>query len=95
MPLWFNYLVPPQYSIMNAPKTNSNQEQQDWITFFKEGHYMSEKDVKKKIKTSAVLEAFKRSRIKNLPAKVLSDYEEEDKEYDRYGFVGAKVRNAT
>lgn len=56
---------------------------------------MSEKDVKKKIKTSAVLEAFKRSRIKNLPAKVLSDYEEEDKEYDRYGFVGAKVRNAT
>lgn len=82
-----------QYSIMNAPKTNSNQEQQDWITFFKEGHYMSEKDVKKKIKTSAVLEAFKRSRIKNLPAKVLSDYEEEDKEYDRYSqFTAEKIQ---
>lgn len=73
-----------QYSIMNAPKTNSNQEQQDWITFFREGHYMTEKDVKKKIKTPAVLEAFKRSRIKELPAKVLKNYEAEDQEYDRY-----------
>lgn len=69
---------------MNAPKTNSNQEQQDWITFFKEGHDMTEKDVKKRIKTPAVLEAFKRSKIKELPAKVLKNYEAEDQEYDRY-----------
>jgi predicted transposase/invertase (TIGR01784 family) len=73
-----------QYSIMNAPKANSNQEQQDWITFFKEGHDMTEKDVKKRIKTPAVLEAFKRSKIKELPAKVLKNYEAEDQEYDRY-----------
>ena len=73
-----------QYSIMNAPKTSPNQEQQDWITFFKEGHDMTEKDVKKRIKTPAVLEAFKRSKIKELPAKVLKNYAAEDQEYDRY-----------
>ena len=73
-----------QYSIMNAPETNPDREQLDWITFFKEGHYMTDKDVKKRIKTPAVLEAFKRSKIKDLPAKVLANYEAEDKEYDRY-----------
>lgn len=73
-----------QYSIMNAPETNPDREQLDWITFFKEGHNMTESDVKKRIKTPAVLEAFKRSKIKELPAKVLKNYEAEDQEYDRY-----------
>jgi predicted transposase/invertase (TIGR01784 family) len=73
-----------QYSLMNAPKTLDNQERLDWVTFFKEGHYMSEEQVRQRIKTPEVLEAFKRARIKSLPAEVLATYEAEDKEYDRY-----------
>lgn len=73
-----------QYSIMNAPKTIPDREQLDWITFFKEGHNMTEHDVKKRIKTPAVLAAFNRSKINELPSKVLANYEAEDKEYDRY-----------
>lgn len=73
-----------QYSIMNAPRTSSNQEQQDWVTFFKEGHYMTEAEVKKRIKTKAVLEAFEKARLNKLPADVRAAYEAEDKEYERY-----------
>lgn len=69
---------------MNAPKVLPDQEQHDWIIFFKEGHYMSEEQVQQRIKTPEVLEAFKRSKIKSLPAEVLATYEAEDKEYDRY-----------
>lgn len=73
-----------QYSLMNAPKALDNQEQQDWITFFKDGHYMTEEQVQQKIKTPAVLEAFKHAKIKSLPVEVLAAYEAEDKDYDRY-----------
>ena len=73
-----------QYSLMNAPKTSDDQEKQDWITFFKDGHSMTEEQVQQRIKTPEVLEAFKRAKIKSLPAKVLAAYEAEDAEYDRY-----------
>lgn len=73
-----------QYSVMNAPKLLPDQEQQDWMTFFRRGHYMSEEQVKEQIKTPAVLEAFKLAKINSLPAEVLETYEAEDKEYDRY-----------
>lgn len=73
-----------QYSVMNAPKTLPDKEKQDWITFFKRGHHMSEEQVKKEITTPAVLEAFKRAQIKLLPDQVRETYEAEDKEYDRY-----------
>jgi predicted transposase/invertase (TIGR01784 family) len=72
-----------QYSIMQAP-TVPDQEKQDWLTFFKEAHYMSEEDVKSKIKTPAVLQAFERAKISKLPAEVQEAYEAEDEEYDRY-----------
>ena len=73
-----------QYSIMNAPKTSSNQEQHDWITFFKEGHYMTEADVKRRIKTKAVLQAFEKAQLNRLPADVRMAYEAQDKDYDRF-----------
>lgn len=73
-----------QYSIMNAPKTSSNQEQQDWITFFKEGHYMTAANVKQRIKTKAVLQAFEKAQLNRLPADVRAAYETQDKDYDRF-----------
>ena len=73
-----------QYSVMNAPKLLPDQEQHDWITFFKRGHYMSEEQVTEQIKTPAVLEAFKLAKINSLPAEVLEIYKAEDQEYDRY-----------
>jgi predicted transposase/invertase (TIGR01784 family) len=73
-----------QYSIMNAPKTVDNQIQQDWITFFREGHHMTEADVKKRINTPDVLRAFERAKLHKMPAAVKADYMAEDKEYDRY-----------
>lgn len=73
-----------QYSIMHAPKVLPDRERSDWVTFFKEGHYMSEDDVQKRIETPAVLEAFQLAKIKLLPAEVLATYEAEDHEYDRY-----------
>lgn len=72
-----------QYSIMQAP-TVTDREKQDWFTFFKEARYMSEDDVKSKIETPAVLQAFERAKISKLPADVQTAYEAEDKEYDRY-----------
>jgi hypothetical protein len=53
-------------------------------SFFREGHCMSEQDVREKIKTPAVLEAFKRAKIKNLPETVREQYKEEDTNYDMY-----------
>jgi len=74
-----------QYSIMNAPKTIFNdREQQDWITFFRDAQYMTETDVEKQISSPAVLEAFKLSRLKELPPIVRARYEAEDKDYERY-----------
>ena len=69
---------------MQAPTFITDREQQDWVTFFKEARYMSEDDVKSKIKTPAVLQAFDRAKISKLPTDVQAAYEAEDKEYDRY-----------
>jgi predicted transposase/invertase (TIGR01784 family) len=76
-----------QYSIMNAPDKEdpaSSQEKNDWITFFKRGHQMSEEQVKSQIQTPAVLEAFQRAKLSSLPGDVKDAYEDEDKQYDRY-----------
>jgi len=78
-----------QYSIMNAPERkhtteSAEQEKQDWITFFKEAHYMKEDDVKRIIKTPAVLHAFDRATLSKMPKEVKALYDAEDKEYNRY-----------
>jgi predicted transposase/invertase (TIGR01784 family) len=72
-----------QYSIMQAP-TVTDRKKQDWFTFFKEARYMSEDDVKSKIKTPAVLQAFERAKISKLPISVQTACEAEDEEYDQY-----------
>lgn len=72
-----------QYSIMQKP-TVTDRETQDWVTFFKEARYMSEKDVENRIQTKAVKQAFERAKLSKLPADVQTAYEAEDKEYDRY-----------
>ncbi len=72
-----------QYSIMQAT-TLPDREKQDWVTFFKEARYMSEKDVENRIQTKAVKQAFERAKLSKLPADVQAAYEAEDKEYDRY-----------
>lgn len=75
-----------QYSIMNAPRSFSGneREKQDWITFLKNGHHMTEDQVKKQIETVAVKKAFERARISKMPSAVQQAYEAEDKEYDRF-----------
>lgn len=73
-----------QYSIMNAPPALDNQEQQDWITFFSKGAFMSEDDVKAKIKTPAVLEAFELVRLEKIPPDVREGYNKEVARYDNY-----------
>jgi len=70
-----------QYSLMNAPKTSDDQEKQDWITYLNDGYSMTEEQVQQRIKTPEVLEAFKRAKIKSLPAKVLAAYKAEGAEY--------------
>lgn len=73
-----------QYSIMNSSAKLPNQEIQDWVTFFKEGHFMTEEEVGATIKTPEVLEAFKKAKMKGLPNDVRLEYEKEDKQYARY-----------
>ena len=75
-----------QYSIMNTPATlkESEKEKQDWITFLKRGHDMSEEEVRGTITTKAVLDAFERARLDKLPSEVQEAYAAEDKEYERF-----------
>lgn len=63
-----------QYSLGNAPQEVDSQEQKDWLRFLKDAHNMTEEDVKREIKTPAVLEAFDRARLVNLPKEVKDDY---------------------
>ena len=67
-----------QYSLANAPKNVDTQEQTDWLRLLKDAHNMTEEDVQRDIKTPAVLEAFKRAKLVNLPKIVKTNYEEED-----------------
>ena len=73
-----------QYSIMNSPEKLPSPEVEDWITFFKRGHFMTEEEVTSTIKTPGVLQAFKRAKINNLPHEVRLAYEDEDREYNRF-----------
>jgi len=45
---------------------------------------MSEGEVRATIKTSAVLDAFEKTKIAKLPAEVRKAYEAQDREFDRY-----------
>ena len=74
-----------QCSIMNAPDNGlPGSEKQDWITFLKRGHRMTEEEVQTSIKTPEVLEAFKKARLDNLPREVRKRYFMEDLKFDQY-----------
>ena len=78
---------------MNAPDTPplSDQEKQDWITFFKRGARMSEEQVKAQIQTTAVLEAFDRATLSKLPSYVREAYDAENIQYARVSQYTAEV----
>ena len=74
-----------QYSLRNVPDDAlPDKEKQDWITFFKRGHCMNEKEVANSITTPGVLQAFESARLGNLPGEVRERYVAEDLEFDRY-----------
>ncbi len=50
----------------------------EWLIFFKRAHEMTEEEVKQTIHTPAVLAAFERIKLANLPEDVLKRYLEED-----------------
>jgi predicted transposase/invertase (TIGR01784 family) len=70
-----------QYSLSNVPKQIESQEQKDWLCFFRNAHMMTEEDVKREIKTPAVLDAFELAKFDNLPKIVTDNYHEEDARY--------------
>ena len=73
-----------QYSLKNAPTEVDSQEKQDWLLFFKQAHMMTEEDVRKQVKTPAVLQAFDLAKIQNMPANVRDRYKEDELKYGRF-----------
>ena len=61
-----------------------HQEQQDWITFFKRAHRMSQADVDSVIKIVAVLKAFTRATLAYLPKDVKAAYQDQKQSFDQY-----------
>ena len=76
---------------MNSPDELSSQEVKDWVTFFKQGHFMTEEEVTSTIKTPEVLQAFERAKIRKLPREVKQAYLQEDLKYNEYSEHTAKL----
>jgi predicted transposase/invertase (TIGR01784 family) len=73
-----------QYSLMHTPQSLEDREKKDWFTFFKEASHMTEEDVREKISTPAVLEAFERAKLSTLPDRVREMYAMEESQYAQY-----------
>lgn len=73
-----------QYSLMHTPQFLEDREKKDWLTFFKEASHMTEEDVREKISTPAVLEAFDRAKLSTLPDRVRELYAMEESQYAQY-----------
>ena len=89
-----------QYSLKNAPIELESQEKQDWILFFKQVHVMTEEDVKKQIKTPAVLQAFELTKIQNMPVNIRDSYKADELKYGRFSIhiqevIEAEIQKAT
>jgi hypothetical protein len=69
---------------MHTPQFLEDREKKDWITFFKEESHMTEEDVREKISTPAVLEAFDRAKLSTLPDRVRELYAMEESQYAQY-----------
>ena len=72
------------YSLMHTPQSLEDTEKKDWLTFFKEASYMTEENVREKISTPAVLEAFERAKLLTLPDCVREMYVKQESEYAQY-----------
>ena len=73
-----------QYSLKNAPAELDSQEKQDWLLFCKQAHIMTEEDVKKQIKTPAVLQAFDLAKIQNMPTNIRDNYKADELKYGKF-----------
>ena len=62
----------------------TDTEVKDWQTLFKRAALVTEDDVKREIKTPAVLLAFERAKISRLPAEVLEACDAEEVKFDMY-----------
>jgi predicted transposase/invertase (TIGR01784 family) len=84
-PMFIDGIELIQYSVMNAPPTlpSCDQEQRDWITFFKRGAQMNEEQVTSEVRTQAVLSAFQRAKLSSLPDQVKQDYDAQQLLYDQ------------
>ena len=69
-------LIP--YSLANVPLDKVPPERKEWLIFFRSAHNMTEAEVKQTIKTPAVLAAFERAKLVNLPEDVMESYKEEE-----------------
>lgn len=57
-------------------------EQKDWLLFLKDAHNMTEEDVKRQIRTPAVLEAFERAKLISLPRDVKEHYHNQEVHFE-------------
>jgi len=76
-----------QYSLAKI-SSDTSQEQQDWLTFLRNGHLMTEADVEK-VQTTAVRRAYDRAKLKQLSESQTESYFNEESFYNKIsGVVG-------
>jgi hypothetical protein len=80
-----------QYFLMRPPQSLDDVEQKDWFTFFNKASRMTKEDVREKISTPAVLEAFDRAKLSTLPDRVREKYAEQESEYAQYSIYTQQV----
>jgi hypothetical protein len=71
--------LPTKATFSTSSESEREKARRDWLTFLFEASQMTEEDVKSRITTPAVLKAFDRVKLSNLPPDVKKEYEEECK----------------
>jgi hypothetical protein len=71
--------LPTKAPFSTISESDREKERLDWLIFFSEASQMTEEEVKSRITTPAVLNAFERIKLSNLPPDVREAYEEECK----------------
>jgi hypothetical protein len=69
--------LPTKATFSTKSESDAEKERRDWMTFLFEAAQMTEEDVKSRITTPAVLKAFERAKLSNLPPDVRKEYDEE------------------
>lgn len=82
-----------QYALAHVhPEDCGEQSERDWIEFLTRAPFMSEEEVAKKIKTEAVLKAFDRIKVDNLPKQVKKAYDKEEAQFAKYAGYTAQQK---